>query len=102
VCEKAVTFAHMPLLPLTSFVLDPAQDFYAFRYSALLPLSQSGSKCIVGTRKLTDLEDEIAREFEEELRAVLDRLRGDLEGRVEQQAAGVASKGKGKGSEPES
>lgn len=28
-CEKAVTFAHMPLLPLTSFVLDPAQDFYA-------------------------------------------------------------------------
>ncbi|PAK71759.1 hypothetical protein B8W95_13145, partial [Staphylococcus pasteuri] len=48
----------------------------------------------------TDSADEIpplAFDSEEELRAVLDRLRGDLEGRVEQQAAGVASKGKGKG-----
>ncbi|GAA5957290.1 hypothetical protein JCM8115_006945 [Rhodotorula mucilaginosa] len=48
----------------------------------------------------TDSADEIpplAFDSEEELRAVLDRLRGDLEGRVEQEAAGVASKGKGKG-----
>lgn len=49
----------------------------------------------------TDSADEIpplAFDSEEELRAVLDRLRGDLEGRVEQQAAGkVVDKGKGKG-----
>lgn len=48
----------------------------------------------------TDSADEIpplAFDSEEELRAVLDRLRGDLEGRVEQQAAGgVVDKGKGK------
>lgn len=71
------------------------------RHRPLTGRAREPEKTMAHANESTDSADEIpplAFDSEEELRAVLDRLRGDLEGRVEQQAAGkVVDKGKGKG-----